>query len=51
MFQPMADVLKLIWWAIIGMFRSRASLEVEIMLRQQLNVPCGKARPRLAFGG
>jgi len=36
----MKDILKLIWWAVIGLFRSRSSLEVEILtLRHQLNVP------------
>jgi len=35
----MADMLKLIWWAVIGLFRSRASLGAEILtLRHQLNV-------------
>jgi hypothetical protein len=33
------DVLKLIWWAGIGMFRSRASLEAEILtLRHELTI-------------
>ncbi|TPV99452.1 MAG: hypothetical protein USCAAHI_01105 [Beijerinckiaceae bacterium] len=27
---PMGDMLKLIWWAVIGLFRSRVSLEAEI---------------------
>jgi hypothetical protein len=36
---PMGDMLKLIWWAVIGLFRSRDSLEAEILtLRHQLNV-------------
>jgi len=35
----MGDMVKLIWWAVIGLFRSRASLEAEILiLRHQLNV-------------
>jgi len=35
----MGDMLKLIWWAVITLFRSRASLEAEILtLRHQLNV-------------
>ena len=39
MHRPMGDLLKLIWWAVIGLFRSRASLEAEILtLRHQLNV-------------
>jgi pimeloyl-ACP methyl ester carboxylesterase len=28
---PMGDMLKLIWWAVIGLFRSRALLEAEIL--------------------
>jgi hypothetical protein len=27
----MGDILKLIWWAVIGVFRSRVSLEAEIL--------------------
>ena len=39
MLPPMADILKLICWAVIGLFRSRVSLAAEILtLRQQLNV-------------
>jgi hypothetical protein len=35
----MGDVFKLIWWVVIGLFRSRASLDAEIVaLRHQLNV-------------
>jgi hypothetical protein len=35
----MEDTLKLIWWAVIGLVRSRVSLEVEILtLRHQLTV-------------
>src|SRR6202045_1767645 len=35
----MRDVFSLIWLALIGLFRSRASLQVEILtLRHQLNV-------------
>jgi transposase InsO family protein len=46
----MADILKLICWAVIGLFRSRASLEAEILtLRQQLNVLRRKSPKRLAF--
>ena len=46
----MGDVLKLIWWAVIGLFRSRASLEAEILtLRHQLNVLRRKSQKRLAF--
>ena len=46
----MADVLKLIWWAVIGLFRSRASLEAEILtLRCELNVLRRKSSKRVAF--
>jgi hypothetical protein len=46
----MADILDLICWAVIGVFRSRASLEAEILtLRQQLNVLRRKSPKRLAF--
>jgi hypothetical protein len=39
MLHPMGDLLKLIWWAVIGLFRSRASLEAETLtLHHQLNV-------------
>jgi hypothetical protein len=27
---PMGDMLMLIWWAVVGLFRSRASLEADI---------------------
>jgi hypothetical protein len=30
MLRLMGDMLKLIWWAVIGLFRSRAALEAEI---------------------
>ena len=47
---PMGDVLKLIWWAVIGVFRSRASLEAEILtLRHQLNVLRRRSPKRIAF--
>jgi hypothetical protein len=46
----MADLLKLMWWAIIGLFRSRASLEAEILtLRHQLNVLRRNSPKRLTF--
>ncbi|WP_202804173.1 hypothetical protein [Methylocystis sp. ATCC 49242] len=46
----MTDVFKLIWRAIIDLFRSRASLEAEIVaLRQQLNVLRRKSAKRPAF--
>jgi hypothetical protein len=50
MLHPMGDTLKLIWWAVIGLFRSRASLEAETLtLRHQLNVLRRKSPKRLAF--
>ena len=46
----MACLLSLIWSAITGLFRSRTSLEVEIMvLRQRFNVLRRKMPMRLAF--
>src|ERR1700720_4731705 len=46
----MRDVCSLIWLALIGLFRSRASLQVEILtLRHQLNVPRRKSPQRLTF--
>jgi hypothetical protein len=39
----MGDMLKLIWWAVIGLLRSMASLEAEILtLRHQLNIAAKK---------
>ena len=50
MLRLMGDMLKLIWWVVIGLFRSRASLEAEIVaLRHQLNVLRRKSPKRLAF--
>src|SRR5208282_4519266 len=50
MLAPMGDILKLIWWAVIGLFRSRTSLEAEILtLRHQLNVLRRNSPKRLAF--
>jgi hypothetical protein len=50
MVQSMGDVLKVILQAVIGLFRSRASLEAEILtLRHQLTVVRRKAPKRLAF--
>jgi hypothetical protein len=46
----MSDVCRLIWYALIGVFRSRAALEAEILvLRHQLNVLRRKSARRLAF--
>jgi len=48
---PMSDLCRLIWCALIGLFRSRAALEAEILvLRHQLNVLRRKSPKRLAFG-
>src|SRR5438094_8904034 len=46
----MSDLCRLIWWALIGLFRSRAALEAEILvLRHQLNVLRRKFPKLLAF--
>jgi hypothetical protein len=46
----MSDLCRLIWCALIGLFRSRASLDAEILvLRHQLNVLRRKSPKRLAF--
>ena len=48
----MADMLKLIWRAVVGLFRSGASLEAEnLTLRHQLNVLQRKLPKRVAFSG
>jgi hypothetical protein len=50
MLAPVGGIVKLTWWVVIGLFRSRASLEAEIVaLRHQLNVLRRKAPKRLAF--
>jgi hypothetical protein len=50
MVPSMGDILKLISWAVIGLFRSRASLEAEILtLRHQLSVLRRKSPKRLVF--
>src|SRR5262249_45142462 len=50
MLRLMGEMLKLIWCFAIGLFRSRAALEAEIvMLRHQLNVLRRKAPKRLVF--
>jgi hypothetical protein len=50
MLRLMGDMLKLSWWIVIGLFRSRASLEAEIVaLRHQLNVLRRKSPKRLVF--
>jgi transposase InsO family protein len=46
----MGDLCRLIWRAVVGLFRSRVALQVEILvLRHQLNVLRRKAPKRLAF--
>jgi ABC-type uncharacterized transport system YnjBCD ATPase subunit len=46
----MRDVCSLIWLALIGLFRSRASLQVEILtLRHQLNVLRRRSPQRVTF--
>ncbi len=46
----MSDFLRLIWCALIGLFRSRAGLEAEILvLRHQLNVLRRKSPKRVAL--
>ncbi len=46
----MRDACRLIWLALIGLFRSRASLQAEILtLRHQLNVLRRKSPQRLTF--
>src|SRR5438445_6049989 len=46
----MEDVCRLIWLALIGLIRSRASLQAEILtLRHQLNVLRRKSPQRLTF--
>jgi hypothetical protein len=48
----MGDICRLLWCALVGLFRSRASLEVEILLlRHQLNVLRRKSPKRMAFTG
>ena len=50
MLPAMRDVLKLICWVLIGLLRSRASLEAEITaLRHQLNILQRQSRKRPTF--
>src|SRR3984893_17831723 len=50
-FRRMWDLCGLIWWALVGLIRSRASLEAECMaLRQQINVLRRTAPRRPRFG-
>jgi hypothetical protein len=46
----MGDLLKLIWYAVAGLFRSRAALQTEVLvLRRQLNVLRRSAPKRVAI--
>jgi len=46
----MGVICRLLWCALVGLFRSRASLEAEILLlRHQLNVLRRKSPKRMAF--
>jgi len=46
----MSDLCKLLWSGLIGLFRSRAALEAEILvLRHQLNVLHRKSPERVVF--
>ena len=47
----MSDLCRLIWCGLIGLFRSRAALEAEILvLRHQLNVLRRKSPKRVTLG-
>src|SRR6266699_561898 len=47
----MIELCKLIWCGLVGLFRSRASLEIEILtLRHQLNILRRKSPKRRTFG-
>ena len=44
----MGDLLRLIWYAVAGLFRSRAALQAEnVVLRHQLNVLRRRAPKRI----
>ena len=46
----MTDLCRLLWCALIGLFRSRAALEAEILvLRHQLSVLRRKSPTRVSF--
>jgi transposase InsO family protein len=46
----MSDLCKLLWYAVVGLFRSRAALQAEILvLRHQLNVLQRRLPKRLVF--
>jgi hypothetical protein len=45
----LGDLLKLIWYAVAGLFRSRATLQTEVLaLRHQLNMLRRRAPKRVA---
>ena len=47
----MRDLCSLIWWAVVGLVRSRVMLQTEILvLRHQLNVLRRKSPKRMALG-
>jgi transposase InsO family protein len=47
---PMSDLCRLMWCAVIGLFRTRVALEAEILvLRHQLNLLRRKSPNRVAF--
>ena len=49
-FSAMCDLCRLIWCTVAGLFRSRAALQIEILvLRHQLNVLRRKSPKRLTF--
>jgi hypothetical protein len=47
----MSDLRRLIWRAMVGLIRSRAALQAEILvLRHQLNVLRGKSAKQVVVG-
>jgi hypothetical protein len=47
----MGDLCSLIWWAVVGFFRSQVSLHTEnLVLRHQLNVLRRRSPKRVTFG-
>ena len=51
MMVAMSDMFGLIWHAVIGLFRSRAVLQAEILiLRHQINILRRKSPKRVALG-
>jgi hypothetical protein len=51
MMVAMSDLFGLIWHAVIGLFRSRAALQAEILiLRHQINILRRKSPKRVALG-